>query len=427
MLFERRPALGGLTTSIRRHGLSFDNGQHVFLRCCTAYLELLDRLGAREQVFLQPRLDVPVLAPGGARASIRRSGLPAPLHLLGSLATVPPPVAAREGAARPAGARAAASRSGRRHARRRLVRRLADQPGPERARHRPPLGPDRAADAQRAGPGGVARARDEGVPDGPPRPVRQRGHRLGDGAPRPAARGQRRPRPRCCRCRDRARRRRGLDRPLPVGLVHDRVRSQADGRGLRRGRHAAAGGSHARCLRRRCGRAARDVPDRQRPPGARSASDRPRDGGLRRLADPVCLRQDRLERDRRRPVPRHLALGCRRLHRQRRFRARGALHPGARRCSPGGPQGHRGRRRRHPRAGGDVPGRSRRADAAPADRDRGTRAVPRRRLVRHRLAGDDGRCGAQRPRGGRAGAGPLRPRLRRSPRRAPRPLQGART
>jgi hydroxysqualene dehydroxylase len=86
VLFERRPALGGLTTSIRRHGLSFDNGQHVFLRCCTAYLELLDRLGARDQVFLQPRLDVPVLAPGGARASIRRTGLPAPLHLLGSLA-----------------------------------------------------------------------------------------------------------------------------------------------------------------------------------------------------------------------------------------------------------------------------------------------------------------------------------------------------
>jgi protoporphyrinogen oxidase len=30
--FERRPVLGGLTTSIRHNGLFFDNGQHVFLR-----------------------------------------------------------------------------------------------------------------------------------------------------------------------------------------------------------------------------------------------------------------------------------------------------------------------------------------------------------------------------------------------------------
>ena len=59
----------GLTSSIRRNGLSFDNGQHVFLRCCTAYRGFIDRIGASDQVFLQPRLDVPVLAPG------RRTGL----------------------------------------------------------------------------------------------------------------------------------------------------------------------------------------------------------------------------------------------------------------------------------------------------------------------------------------------------------------
>ncbi len=86
VLLERRPTLGGLTTSIRRNGLSFDNGQHVFLRCCTAYRGLVDRIGAAEQVHLQPRLDVPVLAPDGSRASIKRTALPAPLHLLGSLA-----------------------------------------------------------------------------------------------------------------------------------------------------------------------------------------------------------------------------------------------------------------------------------------------------------------------------------------------------
>ena len=31
------PRLGGLTSSIERDGLSFDNGQHVFLGCCSAY------------------------------------------------------------------------------------------------------------------------------------------------------------------------------------------------------------------------------------------------------------------------------------------------------------------------------------------------------------------------------------------------------
>jgi squalene-associated FAD-dependent desaturase len=85
-LVERRPSLGGLTSSIVRNGLSFDNGQHVFLRCCTAYIDLLARVGAAEAVHLQRRLDVPVLAPGGTRSRISRTSLPAPLHLLGSLA-----------------------------------------------------------------------------------------------------------------------------------------------------------------------------------------------------------------------------------------------------------------------------------------------------------------------------------------------------
>jgi len=85
VLFERRPVLGGLTASVRHNGLSFDNGQHVFLRCCTAYRGFIDRIGAKEQVFLQARLDVPVLAPDGTRASIKRSALPAPLHMAGSL------------------------------------------------------------------------------------------------------------------------------------------------------------------------------------------------------------------------------------------------------------------------------------------------------------------------------------------------------
>jgi squalene-associated FAD-dependent desaturase len=85
-LLERRPHLGGLTTSIERDGLSFDNGQHVFLGCCSAYQTFIERLGASKQVYLQPHLDVPVLSTNGTRSSISRSRLPAPLHLISSLA-----------------------------------------------------------------------------------------------------------------------------------------------------------------------------------------------------------------------------------------------------------------------------------------------------------------------------------------------------
>jgi squalene-associated FAD-dependent desaturase len=88
VLLEGRPKLGGLTHSFERDGRWIDNGQHVFLRCCTSYLGLLDRLGVRDQVNLQPRLDVPVrsgLHSGVGR--IRRNGMPAPLHLGPALAS----------------------------------------------------------------------------------------------------------------------------------------------------------------------------------------------------------------------------------------------------------------------------------------------------------------------------------------------------
>ncbi|MER5867226.1 hydroxysqualene dehydroxylase HpnE [Kitasatospora sp. NPDC002040] len=92
-LVESRPRLGGLAFSFRRGELTVDNGQHVFLRCCTAYRGLIDRLGAGRLVDLQPRLDVPVLgvSADGRRTlgRLRRAGLPVPLHLAGSLATYP--------------------------------------------------------------------------------------------------------------------------------------------------------------------------------------------------------------------------------------------------------------------------------------------------------------------------------------------------
>ena len=79
-LLEARPRLGGATSSFSRGELTVDTGQHVFLRCCTSYQELLARLGVTGSVALQDRFDVTVLSPGG-RARLRRSALPAPLHL----------------------------------------------------------------------------------------------------------------------------------------------------------------------------------------------------------------------------------------------------------------------------------------------------------------------------------------------------------
>jgi squalene-associated FAD-dependent desaturase len=85
-VFEARPQLGGLTHSFRRGELAVDNGQHVFLRCCTSYRSLLQRLGVAGRVELQPRLAIPVCTPGApAPVWLRRTSLPAPLHLAASL------------------------------------------------------------------------------------------------------------------------------------------------------------------------------------------------------------------------------------------------------------------------------------------------------------------------------------------------------
>jgi squalene-associated FAD-dependent desaturase len=88
-LVEVRPRLGGAVYSVQREGLEMDNGQHVFLRSCTAYYALLRRLGSDHLVSIQPRLEIPVLKPGSAPTVLRRSSLPAPLHLAGVLARYP--------------------------------------------------------------------------------------------------------------------------------------------------------------------------------------------------------------------------------------------------------------------------------------------------------------------------------------------------
>ena len=89
-LYEARSRLGGATFSFEHNGLWLDNGQHVALRCCTAYLGFLQRIGSDHLLPLQPRLRVPVLREGKRRASISRVSLPAPFHLAPSLLTYSP-------------------------------------------------------------------------------------------------------------------------------------------------------------------------------------------------------------------------------------------------------------------------------------------------------------------------------------------------
>ncbi|MEU2296512.1 hydroxysqualene dehydroxylase HpnE [Streptomyces antibioticus] len=92
-LLEGRPRLGGLAFSFQRGELTVDNGQHVYLRCCTAYRWFLDRIEGSALAPLQPRLDVPVVdvdRPEGRRLGrLRRDPLPVPLHLGRGLAAYP--------------------------------------------------------------------------------------------------------------------------------------------------------------------------------------------------------------------------------------------------------------------------------------------------------------------------------------------------
>ena len=94
-LLERTNRLGGLTWSFQRNGLSMDNGQHVFLGCCSEYLRFLNRIGSDRDVVGPMPLDVPVVSEvsragrGGSDSltvsRLRRRDLPVPFYLAGSL------------------------------------------------------------------------------------------------------------------------------------------------------------------------------------------------------------------------------------------------------------------------------------------------------------------------------------------------------
>jgi squalene-associated FAD-dependent desaturase len=90
-LVERRPFLGGKAYSFvdDETGVEIDNGQHVFLGCCTAYIAFLRLIGAYDDTTLQPLLDAPVRDRAGRAGALRASRVPAPFHLSPSFLTYP--------------------------------------------------------------------------------------------------------------------------------------------------------------------------------------------------------------------------------------------------------------------------------------------------------------------------------------------------
>lgn len=80
-LFERGRLLGGRATSFTVGGEEVDNGQHVFLGCCTEFIDLASRLGLADRLHMQDRFDVRVFAPGRPPGRLRAASLPAPWHL----------------------------------------------------------------------------------------------------------------------------------------------------------------------------------------------------------------------------------------------------------------------------------------------------------------------------------------------------------
>ncbi|MEK7814934.1 MAG: hydroxysqualene dehydroxylase HpnE, partial [Chloroflexota bacterium] len=90
-LVEARRFLGGRVFSFtdEETGVSVDNGQHVFLGCCTYFIQLLKRLGVFQQWYLQPRWRLKVLDRAGKAGLLAAAPLPAPFHLLPALLTYP--------------------------------------------------------------------------------------------------------------------------------------------------------------------------------------------------------------------------------------------------------------------------------------------------------------------------------------------------
>jgi squalene-associated FAD-dependent desaturase len=85
-LFERSRLLGGRATSFEVDGHVVDNGQHVYLACCTEFVRFVERAGMGGKLYLQDRFEVVAFSKDGTRSRLRAANAPPPLHLLASFA-----------------------------------------------------------------------------------------------------------------------------------------------------------------------------------------------------------------------------------------------------------------------------------------------------------------------------------------------------
>ncbi len=88
-LFERSRLLGGRATSFEIDGVEVDNGQHVFLACCTEFVAFARRVGMEDELRLQDRFDALIVARDGRTGRLRAGVLPAPLQLAESFTFYP--------------------------------------------------------------------------------------------------------------------------------------------------------------------------------------------------------------------------------------------------------------------------------------------------------------------------------------------------
>lgn len=89
-LIEKRPFLGGRAFSFLdpKEEVEIDNGQHVFLGCCTYYVDYLRTIGATDKTYLQDRLKVVVMK-DGKRGIIGSTPWLGRLHLFPSFLRYP--------------------------------------------------------------------------------------------------------------------------------------------------------------------------------------------------------------------------------------------------------------------------------------------------------------------------------------------------
>ena len=85
-LLEKRGFIGGRAYSFKdpTTGYEVDNGQHVFMKCCTYYIDFLKKLGVYDKTYTQNRMKVQMIDGVNGLSALTSVPLPAPLHLVPS-------------------------------------------------------------------------------------------------------------------------------------------------------------------------------------------------------------------------------------------------------------------------------------------------------------------------------------------------------